>query len=182
MPDGRHSADQDTVNLRFAERRKESAERAAWRLRRHLSSGDLAKNRACCHSSLSSNPRAPRNRRKMRWTRASSAALAVKRFTFCKFDKLNDEKQCQKNSLGRFKGWDEPRSLLANFVPSAVKKICWFVSVREMRVSFGSGYARLGLRIWSATKRSKCGLLAWVDLDELCTSSRPDVSIRGDWD
>jgi hypothetical protein len=52
-----------------------------------------------------------------------------------------------KNSLGRFKGWDEPRSLFAIFALSAVKKFCWFVSIREIRVSFGSGYARLGSRV-----------------------------------
>ena len=34
------------------------------------------------------------------------------------------------------------RSLL-----SAVKKLCWFVSIREIRVSFGSGYAGLGFQI-----------------------------------
>jgi hypothetical protein len=51
-----------------------------------------------------------------------------------------------KNSLGRFKRWDELRSLFAIFALSAVKKFCWFVSIREIRVSFGSGSASFGFR------------------------------------
>ena len=43
----------------LVERLKESAERAVLRLKWHRSWGDMAKNKACCHRSASSNPRAP---------------------------------------------------------------------------------------------------------------------------
>jgi hypothetical protein len=42
---------QDAVHALLAERRKESAKRAVLRLNSHLSSGDIAKNSACCQRS-----------------------------------------------------------------------------------------------------------------------------------
>ena len=63
LPDGSHGTDQDAVDAFFAKRLKESAERAVLRLKRHRSSGDIAKNSACCQRSFSSKPRTPCKRR-----------------------------------------------------------------------------------------------------------------------
>ena len=61
--DGRHRVNQDAIYGFFAERLKESAERAILRLKWHRSWGDMAKNSACCQRSASSMPRAPASRR-----------------------------------------------------------------------------------------------------------------------
>jgi hypothetical protein len=62
---------------------------------------------------------------------------------------------CTKELAGRFKRWDEPRSRFAIFALSVVKKFCEFVSIREIRVSFGSGYARFGRRLQNSTIAAK---------------------------
>ena len=100
LPNRGHGTDQNALYLRFTERCKESAERAAWRLRRHRSSGDLEKKTACCSNSSSSRPRAPRNRRRMRRTRARLVRLAVARFinsTLAQRPPRHNPDSCQKN-------------------------------------------------------------------------------------
>ena len=155
LPNRGHGTDQNALYLRFTERCKESAERAAWRLRRHRSSGDLEKKTACCSNSSSSRPRAPRNRRRMRRTRARLVRLAVARFinsTLAQRPPRHNPDSCQKNLV---------RARLADMVPpwhqrrlGAWRLRHWLISRQRARTRVS--FSPIGRAI------SQCGLLPCI--------------------